>query len=83
MGRENFAVAAPAFVMAGGSGIFAAFLVVFTIVIVYSLYTRRGSMINPRPYNKVYIGAPGARGPGSVSGRDERERLANWSRGTR
>jgi len=45
-------------------------------------YTRKGSGIEPRPYGKIYGGAPGAFGPGSVSGKDDRERV-DWSRGTR
>jgi hypothetical protein len=42
-----------------------------------------GSGIAERPYGKVYGGAPGAIGPSSVSGRDSRERMADWSRGTK
>ena len=41
-----------------------------------------GSGINPRPYNKIYGGAPGAFGPSDVSGKDHREHVS-WSRGTR
>ncbi|MEA2353046.1 MAG: hypothetical protein QOJ14_1460, partial [Thermoleophilaceae bacterium] len=40
------------------------------------------SGITPRPYGKVYGGAPGAFGPGDVSGHDPRERV-DWSFGTR
>jgi hypothetical protein len=56
-------------------------LFVFVGVVV-GYYTRAGSGITPRPYGKVYGGAPGAIGPGDVSGRDPRERV-DWSRGTR
>jgi hypothetical protein len=69
--------------LAGGSGIFAAFLIVFLVGIVYTLYTVTGSAIRERPYSKQYGGAPGATGPGSVSGHDERVTVRNWSRGAR
>jgi hypothetical protein len=69
--------------LAGGSGIFAAFLVIFLIGIVYTLFTVTGSAISERPYSKQYGGAPGASGPGSASGRDERVTVRNWSRGAR
>ena len=36
--------------LAGGALIFAAFIVLFTLAVNYSLYTRRGSGINQRPY---------------------------------
>ena len=41
---------APAFSLAGGSLIFAAFLVVLFFAFVFGYYTRRGSAINQRPY---------------------------------
>ena len=47
--------------MAGGSGIFLIFTLVFLASVVYSLFTRSGSAISQRPYNKVHGGAPGAR----------------------
>lgn len=47
--------------MAGGSGIFLIFTIVFLASVVYGLFTRGGSAISQRPYNKVYGGAPGAR----------------------
>ncbi len=53
------------------------------IGVVYGYYTVRGSGIAERPYNKVYGGAPGASGPGSASGRDDRVSISSWSRGTR
>jgi hypothetical protein len=68
--------------LAGGSGIFLGFILVFFAVVVYSLYTARGSGITQRPYGKIYSGAPGAVGPSHLSGHDERERVS-WSRGTR
>ena len=67
---------------ADGSLFFLGFLVFGLGGIVVGYYTRTGSGINPRPYNKIYGGAPGAFGPGEVSGRDPRERV-DWSRGTR
>jgi hypothetical protein len=69
--------------LAGGSGIFAAFLVVFVVGIVYTLFTVTGSAISERPYAKRYGGAPGAIGRSSVSGHDERVTVRNWSRGAR
>jgi hypothetical protein len=69
--------------LAGGSGIFAAFLIIFLAGIVYTLYTVTGSAIVPRPYEKQYGGAPGATGPGSVSGHDDLATVRNWSRGAR
>jgi lipoprotein signal peptidase len=67
--------------LAGGSGIFLAFIIIFFFAVVYGLYTRKGSGINQRAYGKVYGGAPGAHIDSSVSGHDGREH--NWSRGTR
>jgi hypothetical protein len=59
------------------------FMVLMFVGVVYGYFTARGSGIAERPYGKIYGGAPGAYGPGSASGRDDRERLANWTRGTR
>ena len=71
-----------AFVLAGGSFIFLGVILLAFAGIVIGYFTRLGSGINPRPYGKIYGGAPGAFGPGNVSGRDDRERVP-WSRGTR
>jgi hypothetical protein len=71
-----------AMTLAGGSGIFAAFLILFLFAIVFALFTVKGSAISERPYSKVYGGAPGAIGPASVSGRDERADWRAYSRGT-
>jgi hypothetical protein len=69
---------------ADGSIYFLAFLVIAFVGIVVGYYTRAGSGINPRAYGKVYSGAPGAKGPGEVSGRDPHSRpMREWSRGTR
>jgi hypothetical protein len=70
-----------AFAFAGGSAIFAAFLVIFTFATIYSLYTRRGSAINQRPYANAYTDAPGAQGS-SVLSHDE-SAASRYTRGTR
>jgi hypothetical protein len=67
--------------LAGGSGIFAIFIVVFAVAVVFSLYTRTGSAINQRPYGNVYTNAPGAQGP-SVLSHDE-SAARRLTRGTR
>ena len=70
--------------MAGGSFIFLAFMIIFFFAIAYGYFSRTGSGINPRPYGKIYGGAPGANVPGEVSGHDPRlSRVSDWSRGTR
>ena len=70
-----------AFALAGGSGIFAAFLVVFSLAVVYSLYTRRGSGISQRPYANAYTNAPGATGSSTVG--SDRVAATRLTRGTR
>jgi cbb3-type cytochrome oxidase subunit 3 len=70
-----------AFTLAGGSGIFAAFIVLFTIAVTYSLYSRRGSGINQHPHGNVYTNAPGASGSSTVG--NDRIAAANLTRGTR
>jgi hypothetical protein len=67
---------------ARGSWVMLAFCAFLFVAVVVGYYTERGSGITARPYGKVYGGAPGAFGPGEVSGRDTRERV-DWSRGTR
>jgi len=71
------------FALAGGSGVFAAFLVVMFFGIVWTLFTKSGSAISERPYFNQYGGAPGATGSGSVTGHDERVTMQDWSRGAR
>ena len=71
-----------ALVLAHGSFIFLGAILVALAGIVIGYFTRIGSGINPRPYGNIYGGAPGAFGPGNVSGRDDREHVP-WSRGTR
>ena len=68
---------------ADGALIFLAFLVIAFIGVVIGYFTTWGSGINARPYGKIYSGAPGAKGASSVSGRDARVRMSDWSRGTR
>jgi hypothetical protein len=62
-------------------------IVIFSIVmlagVIYGYYTVDGSGIAETPYGKIYGGAPGARVPASVSGRDERVSIRDWTRGTR
>ena len=70
-----------AFAFAGGAGIFAAFLVVFTLATIYSLYTRRGSGINQRPYANQYTNAPGALGSSTLS--HDESAATRYTRGTR
>jgi hypothetical protein len=64
-----------------GGAIFLGFVLVFTIAVIYSLYTRRGSAINQRAYGKLYQGAPGARGQSSIGSR--RDEFNTWTRGTK
>jgi hypothetical protein len=67
--------------LAGGAWIFAAFLVVFTVGTIYSLYTRRGSGINQHPHGNAYSNAPGAKGASTVG--NDRVAARNLTRGTR
>jgi len=67
--------------LAGGSLIFLAFLIAFTVAVAYALYGRRGNAIPHQPYGKVYGGAPGAnRASSRPTGRDRE--IVTWSRGT-
>jgi hypothetical protein len=69
--------------LAGGSGTFAAVIVVMFFAVAWTLFTRAGSAISERPYFNQYGGAPGATGSGSVTGHDERVTTRDWSRGAR
>jgi hypothetical protein len=71
-----------AMTLAPGSWVIVGFCVFLFVGVVVGYYTERGSGITTRPYGKVYGGAPGAFGPGDVSGRDHREAVS-WGRGTR
>jgi hypothetical protein len=66
---------------AGGALIFGLFVVGYFLVLVYSLYTRRGSAINQHPYRDPYGDAPGASRASSLS-HDERASI-HYARGTR
>ena len=68
--------------LAGGAIIFGAFIIIYLLATVFSLYTRSGSGISQRPYHHVYGGAPGAARAGRLGGNPDRE-MRNWSRGTR
>ena len=68
--------------LADGAWIFLAFLIVAFFGVVYGYFTTSGSGITARAYGKIYSGAPGAKGPGEVSGRDPHTRpMREWSRG--
>ena len=76
-----FSFAPVAVVLAGGWQVFLAFLILLLVATVYSLYTRRGSGINQRPYGNVYTSAPGANGSSTLSHDESAAR--RYTRGTR
>ncbi len=80
-GGRRLATMTFALTLAGGSGIFAAFIVLFTLAVIYSLYTRRGSGINQHPYANAYSSAPGATGASTIG--NDRIAARNLTRGTR
>jgi hypothetical protein len=65
---------------AGGSAIFAAFLVFALIALCLSTYSRRGSAISQRAYGKIYGGAPGAFGASDLA--HDRNAARRLTRGT-
>ncbi|MBV8955622.1 MAG: hypothetical protein JO179_15900 [Solirubrobacterales bacterium] len=67
--------------LAGGPLIFAAFVVVYFLVLAFSLYTRSGSAINQHPYRDPYGDAPGAARRSSLA-HDERATI-RFPRGLR
>jgi hypothetical protein len=67
--------------LAGGAAIFGAFIVVYFVVLVHALYTRRGSGINQHPYRDPYGDAPGAWRRSTLS-HDDRASI-HYARGTR
>ena len=67
--------------LAGGALVFGIFIVVYGLVVVYSLHTRRGSGINQHPYRDPYGDAPGAWRVSSLS-HDARASIHS-ARGTR
>ncbi len=66
---------------AGGALIFGLFIVFYFFVVVYSLYTRRGSAINQHPYRNPYGDTPGAWRRSSLA-HDERSSI-DYGRGLR
>ena len=66
--------------LAGGSIIFAIFMVLYTAAVIHGLYSRKGSGIAEHPFRSVYSNAPGAGEP-KRHGRD-REVMV-FTRGTR
>ena len=68
--------------LAGGTWVIVGFMAFLFVGVVVGYYTATGSGITPRPYGKIYGGAPGAIGPSDVSGKDHRE-IVSYSRGTR
>jgi hypothetical protein len=69
-----------AITLAGGSLIFAAFLVVFFFVLVFSFYTRKGSGISQRPYGDIDHSS-GPEHPSELA-HDITQEVSNWERGT-
>lgn len=69
--------------IADGSWIFLGLTIVMFLGVVFGFYTVRGSGISETPYARSGSGAAGAKAPSSTSRSYERERLHNWSRGTR
>jgi len=69
-----------AFVLAGGTWAFLAFVVLFFLAISHGYYSRTGSAINQHPYHNGSGDAPGAEIPSTI-GRDIDRR--DFSRGTR
>jgi hypothetical protein len=67
--------------LAGGAAIFGGFLLVYFAVIVYTLYTRRGSGINQRPWMNPYGDSPGATGASTMA--HDADITTRWTRGTR
>ena len=57
--------------------------ILMLVGVIYGYYTVSGSGIAEHPHGKIYSGAPGAFGPASASGRDDRVSMRNWTRGTR
>src|SRR5947209_6221760 len=66
------------FALAGGSLIFAAFVVVLFFVFVYGYYTRRGSGISQTPYRRP-DGPPES--PSELA-HDSTQDMRDWTRGT-
>jgi hypothetical protein len=54
------------FALAGGAWIFAIFIVVMLIGVIFGLFSRTGSAINQRPYGNPYDSATQARGESTL-----------------
>jgi len=67
--------------LAGGALIFGLFIVVYFAVVVFSMYTRRGSAINQHPYRDPYGDTPGAQRQSTLA-HDERAAI-QYVRGTK
>jgi 4-hydroxybenzoate polyprenyltransferase len=76
-----FSLVPVALALAGGWQVFLAVLILLLLATIYSLYTRRGSGINQRPYANVYTSAPGAQGSSTLSHDESAAR--RYTRGTR
>jgi hypothetical protein len=70
-----------ALTLAGGTTIFAAFLVVGFFVFSFTWYTRRGSAINQHPYGDIDHDS-GPESPSQLA-HDITADVRNWGRGTR
>jgi hypothetical protein len=69
-----------AFILAGGTWAFLAFILVMFFAVAHGYYSRSGSAINQRPYRDASGDSPGAQIPSTI-GRDVDRR--DYSRGTR
>jgi hypothetical protein len=67
--------------LAGGALIFGLFILVYFVVVVFTMYTRRGSAINQHPYRDPYGDAPGAARRSTLA-HDERAAI-QYVRGTK
>lgn len=67
--------------LAGGALIFGLFIVIYFTVVVFTMYTRRGSAINQHPYRDPYGDAPGAARRSTLA-HDERAAV-QYVRGTK
>jgi hypothetical protein len=67
--------------LAGGALIFGIFIAVYFVITVYSMYTRRGSAINQRPYGHAHGDTPGAAVPSTLA--HDTRAATQYVRGTR
>ena len=66
-----------------GSWEMVGFMAIMFLAVVYGYFTIKGSGIAQHPHGKAYSGAPGAKSPSNAFGRDQGQRMSDWSRGTR